>query len=42
MSDLGIEAKTFMDKGELVPDELILKMMKSKLSDNEFAKWIYT
>ena len=35
MSDLGIEAKTFMDKGELVPDELILKMMKSKLSDND-------
>ena len=35
MSELGIEAKEFMDKGELVPDELILKMMKSKLSDSE-------
>ena len=35
MSELGIEAKEFMDKGELVPDELILKMMESKLSDNE-------
>ena len=35
MSKLGIEAKEFMDKGELVPDELILKMMKSKLSDND-------
>ena len=35
MSELGIEAKKFMDKGELVPDELILKMMKSKLSDSE-------
>ena len=35
MSELGIEAKEFMDKGELVPDELILKMMKSKLSDND-------
>ena len=34
MSELGIEAKEFMDKGELVPDELILKMMKSKLSDD--------
>ena len=35
MSELGIEAKEFMDKGELVPDELILKMMESKLSDND-------
>ena len=35
MSELGIEAKEFMDKGELVPDELILKMMKNKLSDND-------
>ena len=35
MSELGIEAKEFMDKGELVPDELILKMMKRKLSDND-------
>ena len=35
MSELGIEVKEFMDKGELVPDELILKMMKSKLSDND-------
>ena len=35
MSELGIEVKEFMDKGELVPDELILKMMQSKLSDND-------
>ena len=34
MSKLGIKAKEFMDQGELVPDELILKMMKSKLSDD--------
>ncbi len=35
MSKLGIKAKEFMDQGELVPDELILKMMKSKLSDDD-------
>ena len=39
MSELGIEVKEFMDKGELVPDELILKMMKSKLSDNDCNNW---
>ena len=30
-SKLGIEAKTFMDSGELVPDELIINMMKIRL-----------
>ena len=35
MSPLGIKAKEFMDSGELVPDNLILEMMKKKLSDNE-------
>ena len=28
LSDLGIKAKSFMENGELVPDELILDMMK--------------
>ena len=35
LSPLGIQAKEFMDSGELVPDNLILEMMKKKLSDNE-------
>lgn len=35
LSSLGIQAKEFMDSGELVPDNLILEMMKKKLSDNE-------
>lgn len=35
ISELGRKAKKFMDSGELVPDELILKMMKNKLSSNE-------
>lgn len=35
LSPLGIKAKEFMDSGELVPDKLILEMMKKKLSDNE-------
>ena len=37
MSPLGIQAKEFMDSGELVPDKLILEMMKNKLS-NEGCK----
>ena len=35
MSPLGIQAKEFMDSGELVPDKLILEMMKNKLSNEE-------
>ena len=35
LSPLGIKAKEFMNSGELVPDDLILEMMKKKLSDGE-------
>jgi len=35
MSPLGIKIKEFMDSGELVPDKLILEMMKKKLSNDE-------
>ena len=30
-SDLGKQARQFMDKGELVPDDLIINMIKSRL-----------
>jgi len=30
-SELGIEAKTYMDKGMLVPDELVIAMMEARL-----------
>ena len=32
---LGVLAKSYMDKGELVPDSLILDMMAGKLFENE-------
>ena len=32
---LGVLVKSYMDKGELVPDSLILDMMEGKLSGNE-------
>lgn len=35
---LGIEAKNFMDKGHLVPDEVVIGMIKSKLENNPEAK----
>lgn len=35
MSPLGIKTKEFMDSGELVPDKLILEMMKKKLSNDK-------
>lgn len=35
---LGIAAKSYMDKGELVPDEVVIGMIKSKLEANQDAK----
>jgi len=35
---LGLEAKSFMDKGELVPDEIVIGMIKSKLETVKDAK----
>ena len=35
---LGLEAKKFMEKGELVPDEVVIGMIDSKLEKNKDAK----
>lgn len=35
---LGIEAKNFMDKGQLVPDEVVIGMISSALDTNRQAK----
>jgi adenylate kinase len=35
---LGIEAKTIMDKGQLVPDEVVVGMISSALENNPQAK----
>jgi adenylate kinase len=35
---LGIEAKNFMDKGQLVPDEVVIGMISSALDSNPQAK----
>ncbi len=35
---LGLKAKEVMDRGELVPDEVVIGMIKSKLETNESAK----
>ncbi len=37
---LGLEAKKFMDKGELVPDAVVIGMIKSMLDSNKEAKGI--
>lgn len=36
-TELGIRAKEYMSNGELVPDELILNMMKKKLNDESVS-----
>lgn len=35
---LGLEAKSFMDKGQLVPDEVVIGMISSALDSNPGAK----
>jgi len=37
-TELGLAAKAFMDKGELVTDEVVIGMIKSKLEANQDAK----
>lgn len=32
-TELGIAAKMYMDKGELVPDDLVIKMLRTKLDE---------
>lgn len=34
---LGLEAKSYMDKGELVPDEVLIKIIKDRLSQPDCA-----
>ena len=34
-TDLGIEAKSYMEKGELVPDHIILNMMEGRLLNDD-------
>src|SRR5262245_23672494 len=36
---LGAEAKAYMEKGELVPDKLILEMVSSHLEPNKSYLW---
>ncbi len=37
-SELGLLAKAVMDRGELVPDDLVIAMMRNKISKNKDAK----
>lgn len=37
-TELGMEAQSFMDRGELVPDQVVIGMIKSKLAENSNAK----
>jgi adenylate kinase len=35
---LGVEAKEYMDKGKLVPDELVIKMLSERVTQPDCAK----
>lgn len=37
-TDLGLQAKGFMDKGELVPDSLVINMLEKRLKEKDAQK----
>ena len=37
-TDLGILAKSYMDKGELVPDDVTIKMLEEEVNKNQHSK----
>jgi adenylate kinase len=39
-TELGLKAKAFMDRGELVPDEFMLKWIEELLDDQRYSKGI--
>ncbi len=36
-TELGLQAKAFMEKGQLVPDQLIINMLEKKIDENKNA-----
>ena len=36
-TDLGTQAKAYMDKGELVPDEIVIGMVRDRLAEDDAA-----
>ncbi len=38
---LGIEAKKVMDAGGLVSDEIILGLVKERITENDFKNWFF-
>ncbi|MDR3264987.1 MAG: adenylate kinase [Synergistaceae bacterium] len=36
-TELGLRAESFMNRGELVPDELVVRMVSSRLRENDVA-----
>lgn len=37
-TELGMQAKSYMDKGELVPDEVTVKMLEKRMEESDVAK----
>jgi adenylate kinase len=40
-TELGVLAKTYMDKGDLVPDEVTINMLEAEVDKNTECKWFY-
>ena len=38
---LGLEAMSYLDKGDLVPDSVTIKMLENEVLSNKRCKWIY-
>ncbi len=39
---LGLQAKTYMESGSLVPDELVISLIKERLAQDDCKKRVYS
>ncbi|MGV8169028.1 MAG: adenylate kinase [Candidatus Nanoarchaeia archaeon] len=40
-TDLGLKAKEYMDRGELVPDEIVIELLKRRLEEKDCEKGVF-
>ena len=39
-TEMGLKAKSFMDEGKLVPDEVVIGIVKERLSADDWIIWV--
>ena len=39
-TDMGLKAKEYMDAGKLVPDEIVIGIIRDRLAKDDHSRWI--